>query len=249
MRKSGDVDDTEEVAGIEAVQPQVPSTKPEQVGHRNGHGAVRPEPLLPAHQIHGDERKQQQAHPVQPMGQDERQTRHSASPMLVKIERHRDGGGLIGHHRSLAQRRLDPIPARLRAGTRPLDERFGELFDGALPPSEGFSLHVQRLALDHSGCHIPQASRHHVVELDLEDLRRGLVLVGPLVPQGNGELGELLDITLGQTDDVDFGIIELLPSELVQALNFRMVTVRVDLRLHLHELLHLWREGVPYGPY
>ena len=118
------------------MQPYVPSSNQKQVSQRNGHGAIGPEFLFPMHQIHGKEREQQQTRPVQRMGQDEGQTRHSAFPLLFELS----GTATMAASSAavVAVLDADSNPSRLAVERTPgpADERSGQRSDGVALPRE-----------------------------------------------------------------------------------------------------------------
>ncbi len=82
-----DVDRTQETAHVKPVQPNEPPEKPQKIGDGKGHGLCFGFRRLPPNLVHGEQRKQDQPRPVQPVGEGERQARHSVNPSLFRGNR------------------------------------------------------------------------------------------------------------------------------------------------------------------
>ena len=93
--------------------------------------------------------------------------------------------------------------------------------------------------------HIAQATRHHVVELNLEGAGSILVFVGPLKPTRHGKCGERLYIILCQSGNRSSRCLKLCPGFLVGFLDACMMVSGLYANLHFDKLFHLRGKIIP----
>src|SRR5947207_13385367 len=114
---------------------------------------------------------------------------------------------------------------------------------GTAPSESGSEIDLQ--ALVHVGLDVAEGRRLHDVELELEDARRVLVLVGPFEPDRHRRALKLLQILDRQAVDLGAGLLELAPGLHVRLLDRGVMDPAIDLDLVLQPLLDLGRQLVP----